>query len=206
MRERPEHDTIPGRSLTVAVLRQTTNIMNLDQQTTRNDLAWLANCYVTGELSVDEIPAFETRLETDEAACDAVTRAMELNLAIAAAFDAQPAALVARYSTFSVQHSAPARSTATMITALAATAVAAAGVALMVGRGPATNGIARKDGADRIVAAWASGEAARNEASEDDSQELVSDDDLDPPDWMLAALTAQDLKEQLPSIDEVREN
>lgn len=175
--------------------------MTTSEMTTRNDLAWLANCYVAGELSVDETAAFEARLETDLTACDAVARAMELNLAIAAAFDAQPAILSPHPSTAS-----PNRRTATVITALAATAVAAAGVALMIGHGSTTNGVVRKDGADRLVAAWASGEAARNNVDDDETIELADDADLDPPDWMLAALTVADVKEQVPGNDAVREN
>lgn len=176
--------------------------MTASEMTTRNDLAWLANCYVAGELSVDETVAFEARLEVDLTACDAVARATELNLAIAAAFDAQPATLINPQFT----PASPSRRTTTFITTLAATAVAAAGVALMIGRGPTVNGIARKDGADRLVAAWASGEAARNNVTEDETLELADDADLDPPDWMLAALTAEDVKEKLPGTDEVREN
>lgn len=175
--------------------------MTLDQRTTQNELAWLANRYVAGELSVDETAAFEARLETDVAACSEVARAMELNLAIAAAFDAQPATLNPQSET-----AASSRRTTTVITALAATAVAAAGVALMIGHGSTTNGVARKDGADRLVAAWATGEAARNNVDDDDALDLADDADLDPPDWMLAALTAEDVKEKLPGNDEVREN
>ncbi len=175
--------------------------MTASEMTTRNELAWLANCYVAGELSVDETAAFEARLETDVAACSAVAHAMELNLAIAAAFDAQPATLGHQSGAAS-----PSRRTTTVITALAATAVAAAGVALMIGHGSTPTGIARKDGADRLVAAWASGEAARNNVADDDSLDLADDADLDPPDWMLAALTAEDVKEKNPGTGEVREN
>ena len=172
--------------------------------TTRNDLAWLANCYVAGELSVNETAAFEARLETDEAACSAVVRAMELNLAIAAAFDQESSHSVTRPSH---ETAASNRWSAAALTALAASAVAAASVAMMVGYlGSTTNGIARKDGADRIVAAWASGEAARNNAVDDELVDASDDDDLDPPDWMLAALTAEDIKDQLPGNDDIREN
>ncbi len=169
--------------------------------TTQNELAWLANRYVVGELSVDETAAFEARLETDVAACSEVACAMELNLAIAAAFDSQPATFGSRPET-----AAPSRRATTVITALAATAVVAAGVALMIGHGSTSNGVARKDGADRLVAAWATGEAARNNVDDDDSLDLADDADLDPPDWMLAALTSEDVKEKLPGTDEVRKN
>ena len=173
--------------------------MTASEMTTRNELAWLANCYVAGELSVDETAAFETRLETDVAGCSAVAHAFELNLAIAAAFDSQSSILNPQ--------PAPSRLSGVAITALAASAVAAASVALMVGHsGSATSGIARKDGADRIVAAWASGEAARNSADDDDLLDATADDDLDPPDWMLAALSVEDVKEKLPGRDDIQEN
>ena len=171
------------------------------ETTTRNDLAWVANCYVAGELSVDETAAFEIRLETDVAACEAVARAMELNLAIAAAFDSQPAVSVPQTSV-----TQPARWTGGAITALAASAVAAASVALMIGHSGSPNGLGRTDGAERIVAAWASGEAARNSFADEDLLDVADDDDLDPPDWMLAALTAEDLKEQFPGSDDIQEN
>ena len=177
-------------------------VMTTSETTTQNDLAWLANCYVAGELSADETAAFEVRLETDVAACEAVARAMELNLAIAAAFDLQ------RVKRINPQPATtpPNHRTATAITVLAASAIAAASVALMIGHSGSTHGAARKDGADRLVAAWASGEAARNNADDDVLLDAADDADLDPPDWMLAALTVDDVKEQLPGNDEIREN
>lgn len=174
--------------------------MTTSDTTTRSDLAWLANCYVAGELSAEETAAFEARLENDEAACEAVAHAMELNLAIAAAFESSP--LAARH----IPLKQPSRWTGVAITAVAATALVAASVALMIGHGSATNGIARKDGTERLVAAWASGEAARNNAADDELIEVANDADLDPPDWMLAALTVADVKETLPGNNEVREN
>ncbi len=177
--------------------------MTTSEMTTRNDLAWLANCYVTGELSADETAAFEARLETDVTACDAVARAMELNLAIAAAFDQEASQPVVRSIHETIISN---RWSGAAITALAASAVAAASIALMIGHGSATNGVVRKDGADHLVAAWASGEAARNNADDDDLFDATDDADLDPPDWMLAALTVEDVKEQLPGKNEVREN
>ncbi len=178
--------------------------MTPSEMTARNDLVWLANGYVTGELSADETVAFESRMKTDVVACDAVARAMELNLAIAAAFDRQTSQPVVRR----IQETAsPARWSGVTLTALAASAVAAASVALMIGRsGSTTNEFARKDGTERIVAAWASGEAARNNTDDDDLVDATDDNDLDPPDWMLAALTVEDVKEQLPGNGDIREN
>lgn len=183
--------------------------MTTSETTAQNELAWLAGCYVAGELSVGETAAFEIRLETDVAACSAVARAMELNLAIAAAFDQETSLPVARPMH---ETAAPARWSGVALSALAASAVVAAvavaSIALMIGRSDSTtNEIARKDGAERIVAAWASGEAARNDADEDDDVlDATDDDDLDPPDWMLAALTVEDVKEQLPGSGDIQEN
>ena len=154
------------------------------EMTTRNDLAWLANCYVAGELSADEAAAFEVRLETDVAACGAVAQAMELNLAIAAAFDAEPSTLNPQPSTIP-----PTRRAVAAVAALTVAALAVAGIAVMVSRGPDGNAVARKDGVDTLVAAWASGEAARNATDDDESLDAHDDADLDPPDWLLMALT-----------------
>ena len=78
----------------------------------------------------------------------------------------------------------------------------------MFGNGePSMNGLARKDGAERLVAAWASGEAMRNNADDDDLLDASHDSDLDPPDWMLAALTVEDVKEKLPGTNnDVQDN
>ena len=159
--------------------------MAVSETTTRNDLAWLANCYVAGELTADEVAAFEARLETDETACDAVTRAMELNLAIAAAFDAERSTLKPQSSTVP-----PARRA---VVAIAVAALAVACVAVLIGRGSDGVAVARKDGADKLVAAWASGEAARNAADDDESLDSREDADLEPPDWLLMALTADEV-------------
>ena len=157
--------------------------MTTSEMTTRNDLAWLANCYVAGELSADEAATFEARLETDVAACEAVAQAMELNLAIAAAFDDEPSILNLQPLTVP-----PTRRVVAAVAALAVAALAVAGVAVLVGRGPDGNTVARKDGAEKLVAAWASGEAARNAADDDENLDSHDDADLEPPDWLLMAL------------------
>jgi hypothetical protein len=50
----------------------------------REDLDWLAFQYVAGELASDEVSDFEERLAHDQAACEAVARAVELTSAICA--------------------------------------------------------------------------------------------------------------------------
>ncbi len=181
--------------------------MSASGETTRNELVWLASRYVAGELSTGEAAAIEALLETDVAACRAVARAMELNLTIAAAFEScggdlqtsHPEVVVVESSSRESHRST--RVAGAVMTALAATAVAAAGIALMIGTTSVNNGLVHKDGTDRIVEDWASGEAARNAADDDDSIDSHDDADLDPPDWLLAALTASEAKEQLDQDD-----
>ncbi len=48
----------------------------------REELDWLAFRYVAGELAADEMSDFESRLAHDQAACDAVSRAVELTSAL----------------------------------------------------------------------------------------------------------------------------
>ena len=59
----------------------------------REELDWLAFRYVAGELAPDEASDFEGRLAHDQAARDAVSRAVELTNAIRAAETAEPASV-----------------------------------------------------------------------------------------------------------------
>lgn len=160
--------------------------------TTRNDLNWLAFCYVAGELSAAESLAFEDRLARDEAACEAVALAAKLNLAVVAACDrnqpVSPAPAI-----YEVEVTIPARRddfaatsrwAGTAITAVAASAIAAAGIALSIGPVFFNGGrVTKREGTDRLVAAWAAGEAVRNGLDDDSDLLDASDDaDLDPPD------------------------
>jgi anti-sigma-K factor RskA len=192
--------------------------MTSRETTSRHDLDWLAFCYVTGELSAAEATAFEERLAADDGACEAVARAMELNLAVAAVMDDADAVRSSggspEFETISgtgeppVLRALPSRWTSAALTLIAASAIA---VAMFVAVGSSVltgNKIAKRDGTDRLVAAWAQGEAVRNEADDDNDGLDADDDDLDPPDWMLAAVTAEEQAELLPGDDarEVREN
>ncbi len=49
-----------------------------------DDLDWLAFCYIAGELPPNDAEAFETRLADDQAAREAVARAVELTFTLAA--------------------------------------------------------------------------------------------------------------------------
>ena len=56
-----------------------------EQPTPAGELDWLAYCYVSGELTGDEQTTFENRLADDQAAREAVARAVELVQTVALA-------------------------------------------------------------------------------------------------------------------------
>src|SRR5262245_46700476 len=60
-----------------------------------NELDWTAFCYAAGELSADESAAFENLLGEDQAAREALARAVELTQAVASAETIHPT-IVAR--------------------------------------------------------------------------------------------------------------
>ncbi len=192
------------------------------ETTTEQDLDWLACCYVTGELSAVDAVLFEERLAADEAACEAVARVMELNLAVAAvmtrssggspefAFESESIAGAGGPPALrKVEVTAlPSRWASAILTAIAASAIAATMIVAVDSSVLTGHKVAKRDGSDRLVAAWTQGEAVRNEADDDNDSLDADDDDLDPPDWMLAAVTSEEQAELLPGDDtpEVREN
>lgn len=60
---------------------------NDETQIRSDELNWLAVRYVSGEMTEAEAAAFEERLGTDELACEAVSKAVQMTLAVRAAFD-----------------------------------------------------------------------------------------------------------------------
>lgn len=54
------------------------------------DLDWMAFCYVTDEMNSEELAEFETRLLEDQAAREAVEKAMQINSIIAGAYQSEP--------------------------------------------------------------------------------------------------------------------
>ena len=186
------------------------------ESSTEQDLDWLAFCYVSGELSAAEETAFEERLVTDERACEAVARVTELSLAVAVVMvDATHCSGSSpEFETNSgtgeqpVLRVLPSRWTSAALTFIAASTIAAAMFVAVGSSGLTGNKIAKRDSTDRLVAAWAQGEAVRNEADDDNDSIDADDDDLDPPDWMLAVVTSEEQSELLPGDDarEVREN
>jgi hypothetical protein len=67
---------------------------NMNTPENRNELDWTAFCYAASELPADEAAAFENRLGEDQAAREALARAVELTQAVASAETMQPVVVV----------------------------------------------------------------------------------------------------------------
>lgn len=190
--------------------------MSFSDQTTRNELDWQAFRYVSGELSSEEAASFELRLAIDTLACDAVARVTQLGCAVAWVCDqdegsvAEPQAALERLIV-TIRESRPVSSRSrwagALLTAIAASAVAAAGLVMSLSPGlSSSNKLAKRKGAERLVAAWARGEAVRNALDDDDEAASWQESDLDPPDWLLAAVSAEQQAQPIEDRNAVREN
>ena len=56
--------------------------MSMSEPEFTNDLDWMAFCYVADELSGDQLAQFESRLENDQAAREAVAEAVKISTAV----------------------------------------------------------------------------------------------------------------------------
>lgn len=157
---------------------------HLDQSA---ELEWTAFCYVAGELPASEAAQFELRLESDQAACEAVVCAVQMAQAVSGL---EPSTVAPR----PVAHATgDGRKTSTR-SAMGAVAVTAACLLLTVGaliwgRGPQSEtSQAEAQGADRLVDLWAVA-SPELEAFEDDDVGVAEEesDDFLVPSWMLAA-------------------
>jgi hypothetical protein len=163
------------------------------------ELDWLAFRYVAGELASDKLGDFERRLADDQAACDAVSRAVELTCAIRAA-EATTVAPV--FPAGRRRHEQSVR-LAACAAACALVLIACLGFLLPSESGPAglsdaSHGVdtaelavvwseAKSELADQDSPTWASWEPVDSgvpTVTTEDPTELVA------PDWMLSALVA----------------
>lgn len=65
-----------------------------DVEKQSDELSWQAMRYVSGEMSESEAATFEELLSSDEAACEAVSRAVQLSFVVRDAFETEPAKTV----------------------------------------------------------------------------------------------------------------
>lgn len=162
------------------------------------DQLWQAFCYVHGELSADEAEQFELQMLDDAELCALVADTSLLTAAIAAT-DQRPRQ---RPVSPAVSHPAVAvRDTVSIAHYLAVTSVVCccAVAAVILARnefrtpGAVTVSTGSSDAAF-LVNAWADGRTPETEPDATDP-ESADDDDLVVPDWMLAALSADDIAE-----------
>jgi anti-sigma factor RsiW len=159
---------------------------------TDEPLDWLAFRYVAGELSSDETAAFEQRLADDQAACDAVVRAMQLCEAIA----------LAERSASTRERPLPHRMPMAIRAMLAA--AIAAGVVLTAAWRPldSTHDMAPPCG---LAEVWSEQIDAENMAAENDMEVEDSLIAADIPAWMLEAVRELDAETETP-MDHRRES
>lgn len=162
-----------------------------------DDLNWQAQQYVLGEMSAEELAAFESRLANDEAACEAVVAASALVLALQAAVpdtsvprlvESEPVCLGSAPSERPLsERRNPWMSVAALTMSLAAL------LCLGLVQVPTGPSMASRDTVDAaaLVSLWHTGMV-------DDAEDVDdSEDALDPagsvavPGWMLAAVSIE---------------
>lgn len=160
----------------------------MTHDTNVSDLDWLAFRYIANELPVAEREAFELRLADDQAACEALARAVELADTIQAAESLSP-----------VASSPPAVHWKTRLSWLAAGATAAAVLIglVFVGPGLFRSGEVARGISTELAVAWSKVlpvvppatpqlPAEASLPAEEESLEAAAEDA--PPSWMVAAV------------------
>ena len=148
------------------------------------ELEWTAFRYIAGELSAAEASEFEEQLSADQAACEAVARAVQLTEAVSGLAPSQLPMPTPRKPA-----AAPRRNSWAAIGVTAACVCLAIG-ALVWERGGSTGpALSQSDtsGADRLLNLW---EVANPDPAawvEEDDFEAADEDDFSVPSWMLAA-------------------
>lgn len=187
-----------------------------------NDVEWLAFCYVADEMSADERARFESRLSSDQAAREAVATAVELTQTIAAAEPIEQTVELAPRRFDRVVFWQRATWIATTTAACLAVVLGYQLVSQVLQQGDRAAGFAGQkeagDGeADELAQAWleagddeslddssadqAPPQAATETAGGDELVGIFEADDVEAPDWMLAAVNglsaeAMDKREQ----------
>ena len=152
--------------------------------------------YVASELTADESDSFELAMLEDPSLCDAVVQVTSLTTAISATAS-QPAKLARPTVVVNqIASERPARATTTAIAT--GIAVCCCLALLVVVSQPASNvniasvtGSVEQEDAEMLVGVWTD-EAISGAAVELEESDIVPDD-LDVPDWLLAAVTISDL-------------
>ncbi len=171
-----------------------------DDTQDRDSLNWLAVQYVLGELPESEQFAFEERLSTDSAACEAVAEATRLTMTLQSAV-----ADVAVVTTPGVRSAKTTPRGSWLALAGATTAAACLLAAMSLGpNGPRQDQLARVDrSASELVSLWRIGSSAvETDADESDVEVAEANPDVAVPNWLFAAVSL----EQGKPTEELQEN
>lgn len=202
--------------------------MNSSQKQSAADLDWMAFQYVSGDLAADDVIPFEERLANDLAACEAVARhVMICETAMAVPAVAVPAISATPPKQAPQPSVTLATSTPTISSERSAsrwvgvvTAAACLGFAVWMGlfAGPSTtHQEVLTDVDDQLVQYWVDVkhdvdepiDLLSSQADEisiwDDSDPTVSESELMPADWMLAAVSNSEMDDELDMPEEVIE-
>ncbi len=187
---------------------------SVDQTPNSDSLNWLAVQYVLGELSDSEAFAFEERLATDLAVCEAVAEATRLTLTLHAATDSQ-AVPALEADSFHVLPSTTNRSSKTTPRgswlALAGATTAAAVLLAAMSFGPASSPSTQLAFVDRsaseLVSLWRAGSTAAELDIDDADVELAeSRREVAVPDWLFAAVSLEQPNPAANSTEDRQEN
>ncbi len=175
----------------------------------RDSLNWLAVQYVLGELPENEVCAFEERLASDSAACEAVAEATRLTLALRSAVTDVVTVAAPATAIPSVRSAKPTPRGSWLALAGATTAAAGLLAVMSLGpNGPRQDQVARVDrSASELVSLWRIGSsAAETDADESDVEVTEASPDVAVPNWLFAAVSLEQGKAAGDSTEEWQEN
>jgi anti-sigma factor RsiW len=181
-----------------------------DHDIQSNDaLAWLAMQYVLGELPEIELSAFEERLASDFAACEAVADSTRLMLTLQSAVTEAATVALPEIENRSGRSAktTPRGSWLALAGATAAAAVLLAAMSLGPNR-PRQDQLARADrSASELVSLWRSSSAtAEADTDELEVEVAESNHDVAVPNWLFAAVSLEQSKADGDSTEEWQEN
>lgn len=188
---------------------------SVDQTPNSDSLNWLAVQYVLGELTESEAFAFEARLETDLAACEAVAEATQLTLALRSTEAVSQTTSELERPSFVERPAAPVRSgTATtrgswlaLSGAISAVAVLFAAMSFGPAGVPTTQLAAVDRSASELVSLWRIGsDATEPDFDEADVELAEAGHEVAVPSWLVMAVSLEESKPGANPSDEWQEN
>jgi len=180
-----------------------------DDTQNRDSLNWLAVQYVLGELPESELFAFEGRLATDSAACEAVAEATRLTLTLQSAVTDIATVAAPAVATPGVRSAKTTPRGSWLALAGATTAVAGLLAAMSLEpNGPRQTQLVRVDrSVSELVSLWRSGPAAVETTSDEFDVEVAeSNHEVAVPHWLFAAVSLEQGKPSGNSTEEWQEN